>query len=278
MRNYLEGRSVIVTGAGGGFGRLVSCKAAALGARVTCVDINLATAQETASLIDDAGGTAQAIAADVADIGQMREAAAKSISAYGGIDIMVNNAGVMPLAMYADHQAAIEKWAQCIDINIKGVLNGIVCVYDQMISQGAGHVVNISSIYGNYPVIGAGVYGASKAAVNYLSESLRIESRGKIKVTIIKPTGVPGTGLGAGVVNPEAVIGIVGHNAGAFMETMGAYQEGGLDHALTNPEDIAYVVLDPEYIADETIHAMNQPWGISLGDVTIRAAGDHYIL
>ena len=70
-----------------------------------------------------------------------------------------------------------------------------------MLKQGRGHVINISSIYGNYPTAGAGVYGATKAAVVFLSESLRMESQGKIKVTTIRPTGVPTTGLGAGVIN-----------------------------------------------------------------------------
>ena len=100
---------------------------------------------------------------------------------------MVNNAGVMPLAFYADHADAGAAWERCIDINIKGVLNGIVAVYDQMIAQGRGHIVNLSSIYGNFPVAGAGVYGASKAAVNFLSEALRVEAQGRIKVTVVKP-------------------------------------------------------------------------------------------
>ena len=69
-----------------------------------------------------------------------------------------------------------------------------MAVHDVMIEQGRGHIVNLSSIYGNYPVSGAAVYGATKAAVNVLSESLRIESQGKIKVTNVRPTGVPATG------------------------------------------------------------------------------------
>ena len=85
-----------------------------------------------------------------------------------------------------------------------------------MIAQGRGHIVNLSSIYGNFPVVGAGVYGATKAAVNFLSESLRMESRGKIKVTIVKPTGVPGTGLAGGIVNQAAIVGILGQNMPSY--------------------------------------------------------------
>ena len=79
-----------------------------------------------------------------------------------------------------------------------------------MIGQGQGHVVNLSSIYGNAGVAGSAVYSATKAAVNELSNSLRLESQGKIKVTVVRPTGVPGTGLGQGVLNPLAIKGILG--------------------------------------------------------------------
>jgi NADP-dependent 3-hydroxy acid dehydrogenase YdfG len=184
----------------------------------------------------------------------------------------------MPLAFYADHARALEAWQRCLDVNVKGVLHGIVAVYDQMLAQGRGHVINLSSIYGNAPVAGAAVYGASKAAVNFLSEALRVESRGKIKVTIVKPTGVPGTGLGAGIVNPEAIVGILAQNAGEFRALIEQLQAGALPAACLDPEQVDYVMLDPAFIADQVIHAIDQPWGVSIGDVTIRAAGDHYVL
>ncbi|MCA8901362.1 MAG: SDR family NAD(P)-dependent oxidoreductase, partial [Hyphomonas sp.] len=185
---------------------------------------------------------------------------------------------IMPLAFFADHKEALAAWNRCIDINFRGVMNGMVAVHDQMIAQGRGHVINISSIYGNFPVVGAGVYGATKAAVNVLSEALRMESRGKIKVTIVKPTGVPGTGLGAGVINPAAVVGIVGQNAPEFGAMVEALQGGTLDPAALDPESIGYLMLDPAYIAEAVLHAIDQPWGVSIGEVTVRAAGDHYLL
>ncbi len=79
---------------------------------------------------------------------------------------MVNNAGAMPLAFFSDHGLAADAWERCIDINFEGLLNGITAVYDQMITQGRGQIVNISSIYGNFPNAGGAVYGATKAAVN----------------------------------------------------------------------------------------------------------------
>lgn len=278
MKNHVEGKSIIVTGAGSGFGRLISQKAAALGAKLTCADIDEAGAKETTATIIAAGGTAISVHTDVTDIGQMKSLAEHALKAHGSIDVMINNAGIMPLALYADHALALEKWTKCIDINFKGVLHGIVCVYDQMLAQGCGHVINVSSIYGNFPVAGAAVYGATKSAVNFLSESLRVESRGKIKVTIVKPTGVPGTRLGEGVINMQAVVGIVGHNAPDYIASMRRMAAGELDPARLDPENMDYVALDPGFIADEVIHVINQPPGVSVGDITVRATGDHFIL
>ena len=206
------------------------------------------------------------------------EAVEATVAAFGSIEVIINNAGTMPLAFLADHADAAEAWHRCIDINIKGVLNGMIAVYDQMIAQGRGHVINLSSIYGNHPVVGAAVYGATKAAVNTMSESFRVETQGKIKVTIVKPTGVPSTGLGASVVNPEAPIGIMGQNAAEYYATIGAITEGSNDPAAMDPNRPEYAMLEPQYIADAIIHALDQPWGVSVGDITIRATGDRYIL
>lgn len=278
MSNYVEGKTIIVTGAASGFGRLISQKAASMGAKIVCSDIADEALEETVQAIKDDGGTAIAQKADVSDINQMKALAQKAINEFGAIDVMINNAGIMPLALYSDHEAALSMWAKCIDINFKGTLHGIVSVYDQMMAQEQGHIINISSIYGNFPTFGAAVYGATKTAVNFLSDSLRIEARGKIKVTIVKPTGVPSTNLAQSVVNPQAAIGIVGHNAPEFVTLMRAMVAGEADKEKFDPANLDYVALDPAYIADEVIHAINQPPGVSVGDITVRAAGDHFVL
>ena len=278
MTDHIAGKTIVITGAGGGFGRLVARKAAARGARVTCGDIDAAAVRETADLIVSAGGQAQALTADVTRLEDLVALVGASVEAFGGVDVMVNNAGIMPLAFFSDHAAAHAAWTRCIDINIKGVLNGMVAAYDPMIAAGRGQIVNISSIYGNFPVVGAAVYGASKAAVNFLSESFRIETRGKIKVTTVKPTGVPATGLAGAIVNREAVVGILGHNMPDFLQAMAALGDGNLAGGRLDPTEIDYVALDPEHIADAVLHVIDQPWGVSIGDITVRAAGDHYVL
>jgi NADP-dependent 3-hydroxy acid dehydrogenase YdfG len=208
----------------------------------------------------------------------MRELAATAVERFGSLDVMVNNAGVMPLAFFADHEQAHEAWSRCIDINFKGVLNGICAVHDQMIEQGRGHVVNIASIYANQGVAGSGVYSATKAAVAVLSESLRNESQGKIKVTTVRPTGVMGTGLASGVINPAAITGIVGANAERFTDRIMASLSGGLDEALADRDSAAYWAIEPADVAATVVNVIDQPWGVSIGDITIRATGEDYVI
>lgn len=108
MANHVEGKSIVITGAGSGFGRLVAIKTAAMGARVTCGDLNADTAATTVAEIEAAGGAAQAVACDVTKIADMRRLASAAVDAYGAIDVMHNNAGIMPLAFISDHDAAFD--------------------------------------------------------------------------------------------------------------------------------------------------------------------------
>lgn len=278
MANHVAGKVIVITGAAGGFGRLVAQKTAALGARVVAADINEVELKSTVESITQESGIAEAVVADVTSRAQMAGLAKRAVECFGAIDVMVNNAGVMPLAFYADHQEAADAWDRCIDINLKGVLHGIIAVHDQMIEQGRGHVVNLSSIYGNYPVAGAAVYGATKAAVNVLSESLRQESQGRIKVTTIRPTGVPGTGLGEGIVNPAALSGILGTNEAAFMENFAAMMGENPPAELTDPDSIRYAALAPEILADQIVFAIDQPWGVSISDLTVRTSADGFTI
>lgn len=272
MSKHVEGKVIIVTGAARGFGRLICEAAAARGAKIAAGDIDEAGLAETEAAVLAAGGAIVTRRIDVAALADMQALAAAAVAAHGAADVMINNAGVMPLAFFADHARAIEAWDRCIDINIKGVLHGIVAVYDQMIAQGRGHVINFSSIYGNFPVVGSAVYSASKAAVSYLSDSLRTESQGKIKVTTIRPTGVAGTGLGSGVVNPDALIGLLGQNAAAYAGG------GDADPARVDPEDIRFAGLEPRHIVEAVMTAIDQPWGVLLSDITVRASGERFIL
>ncbi|MDQ2648414.1 MAG: SDR family NAD(P)-dependent oxidoreductase, partial [Actinomycetota bacterium] len=235
-------------------------------------------ARAAADELQGAGAEAEAVEVDVRDQAQVDALAAKAVERFGALDVMINNAGVMPLAFFADHAQAREAWDRCIDINFKGVLHGILAVHDQMLSQGRGHVVNIASIYANAGTAGSGVYSATKAAVAVLSDSLRVESQGKIKVTTVRPTGVLGTGLSGSVINPAASVGITGQNNERFTEAVMAFLTGTLDERRSDIDDTAYWAIDPAVIADEIIHVIDLPWGVTVGDITIRATGEDYVL
>jgi NADP-dependent 3-hydroxy acid dehydrogenase YdfG len=277
MSKHLAGKVIAVTGAGSGFGKLIAQKCAAGGAKVVGIDINDQSLSQAFEDLRAAGLEGMGQVADVTNLAQVKAAVEKAIDTYGSIDVIVNNAGVMPLAYFADHERAWEKWHKAIDINIKGVVNGIAAVYDQMIAQGRGHVVNISSIYGNAGVEGAGVYSATKAAVTALSDSLRVEAAGKIKVTTIKPTGVLGTNLASTVVNEMAILGLVGRNADQFTENLGNLQSGGLRPEQMDIDSVQYWLITPDDLADAVVHVIDQPWGINLSDVTVRASGENYV-
>ncbi len=274
----LAGRVVVITGAASGFGRLVAERAAQRGASVVGGDLNEAALAEAFTAMAELGLPVAWRAVDVANPQDMQALAALAVARFGRIDVLVNNAGIMPLAFFADHARAAAAWSQAIDVNLKGVVNGIAAVFDQMIAQGQGHVVNISSTYSNAPTEGAGVYAATKAAVNMISESLRIEGQGRIKVSIVRPTGVPTTGLGAGVINRRASIGMVGHHAETAVAKMKQLFSNSLPAEFSDPERIGYFALDPGVVADTILHVIDQPWGVSISDITVRAAGEPYLL
>jgi NADP-dependent 3-hydroxy acid dehydrogenase YdfG len=276
--NHIDGKVIVITGAGGGFGRALAEMTAAMGARVLACDIDGAAAIATADAITGAGGEAVGTRADVTARADLDEVVRTAVERWGAVDVLVNNAGVMPLAFFSDHAAAAASWDRAIDINLKGVLNGICAVYDQMISQGRGHVVNISSIYGNAGTAGSGVYSATKAAVRVLSDSLRVEAQGKIKVTVVRPTGIMGTGLGAGIVNPEALVGLTGQHTERFAERVQRLGAGGLRPEETDVDDVRCWAITPEDLVRQVVYAIDQPWGVTIGDITIRATGEDYIL
>lgn len=277
MSQYLQDKVILITGAGGGFGQLIAEKVAAQGAKVVGVDINEEGLKTVFDGIAAKGFHGTYTVADVTDMEQVVAAAQHGIATFGALDVLVNNAGVMPLAYFADHERAWQKWHKAIDINIKGVVNGISAVYDQMIAQGRGQVVNISSIFGNAGIDGSGVYSATKAAVTTISDSLRIEAKGKIKVTTVKPTGVTGTNLASWIVNENAILGLTGQRASIFTENMTAATTDSLRPEQKEVDNIEYWLIKPDDLADAVVHVIDQPWGISISDITVRASGEDYL-
>ena len=275
QKNYVEGKVIIITGASSGFGKLTAKRAAEMGGKIVLAARSEEKLKETVAEIKAAGGEASYIVTDVAKKDDVFAMAKFAVDTYGRIDVLVNYAGTMPLAFFSEHEQALDKWEQCIDISIKGTIFGISAVYDQMIKQGQGQVINVSSIYANFPVAGAGVYQVAKMGVQYLAESLRSECQGKIKVTTIKPTGFMKTNLSSSVVDQMAMMPAV---AGPLEILSNWVEEAPLRPDFHDINSMTYNDPDPQVLADNIIYAINQPWGVSIGDLTVRASGESFVI
>lgn len=275
QKNYVADKVIIITGASSGFGLLTAKRAAEMGGKVVLAARNADKLKEVVDETRKAGGEASYIATNVAKREDVFAMAKFAVDTYGRIDVLVNNAGTMPLAFFSQHEQALDAWDQCIDISIKGTYYGISAVYDQMIAQGQGQVINISSIYGNFPVAGAGVYQVAKMGVQYLAESLRSECQGKIKVTTIKPTGFMKTNLASSVIDQMAIIPSV---AGPLELMTNWIEEAPLRPDFHDINSMTYNDPDPQVLADNIIYAINQPWGVSIGDLTVRASGESFVI
>jgi NADP-dependent 3-hydroxy acid dehydrogenase YdfG len=99
-------------------------------------------------------------------------------------------------------------------------------------------------------------------------------------VTVVRPTGVPGTGLGASIVNGEAIVGLIGQNMELFRQRAAAVfgaESSAAKTELTDPEKITYWAISPAELADQVVYVIDQPWGLSISDITVRASGEQYL-
>ncbi|AVF37994.1 SDR family oxidoreductase [Rahnella sikkimica] len=192
---------IVITGASSGLGeasaRLLAKKGAAvvLGARRK--EKILALAQEIAA----SGGRAVAVQTDVSDRGQVKRLVKTAFDKYGKIDVILNNAGVMPLSLV--EELKVEEWDSMIDINLKGVLYGVAAALPYMKAARAGHIINVASTAGHRVAPTTAVYSATKYAVRAFSEGIRQEvTPYNIRTTIISP-GASCTGLMDGISSSE---------------------------------------------------------------------------
>ncbi|MBB5069581.1 NADP-dependent 3-hydroxy acid dehydrogenase YdfG [Saccharopolyspora gloriosae] len=233
---------VAVTGASSGIGEATARRLAAdghhvfLGARRTD-RLEALTAQITAS-----GGTAAFRRLDVTDAADVRAFAAAARDSYGRVDVVVNNAGVMPLSPL--HELRIDEWDRMIDVNLRGVLHGIAAALPIMRTQGGGQFVNVASV-GAYEVVPtSAVYSATKFAVRAVSEGLRQESSGDVRVTVVSP-GVTESELAESLSDPRA------------REDMKAYRA---------------VAIPAEAIADAIAFAVTRPAEVDVNEIVVRPA------
>lgn len=201
MSKNIAGKVVVITGASSGLGEATARLLAAEGASVALGARRGDRIQALAEELVANGGKALAIPTDVTNYDQVKRLVDAAVQSYGRIDVMINNAGVMPHSPL--ERLKIDDWNQMIDVNIKGVLYGIAAALPYMQQQKSGHIINVSSVAGHKVRPGAVVYAATKTAVRVISEGLRMEVKPyNIRTTVISP-GAVATELPESVTEPD---------------------------------------------------------------------------
>jgi NADP-dependent 3-hydroxy acid dehydrogenase YdfG len=189
MSNNIEGKVVVITGASSGLGEATARHLSALGATVVLGARRVERLQTLVAELTAGGAKALAVATDVTDFEQGKKLVEAAVETYGRVDVMVNNAGLMPHSPL--ERLKVEDWEQMIDVNIKGVLYGIAAALPHMKEQKSGHFINVSSVAGHKVRAGGVVYAATKHAVRVISEGLRMEVKPyNIRTTVISPGAV----------------------------------------------------------------------------------------
>ena len=161
MSNNIEGKVVVITGASSGLGEATARLLSAQGASVVLGARRVDRLQSLANELTGSGGKALAVTTDVTDCHQVKRLVDSAVQAYGRIDVMINNAGLMPQAPL--ERLKIDEWNRMIDVNIKGVLYGIAAALPYMQQQQAGHIINVSSVAGHKVGPGFAVYRGDQA-------------------------------------------------------------------------------------------------------------------
>ncbi|MGJ5073115.1 SDR family oxidoreductase [Bradyrhizobium oligotrophicum] len=230
---------ILITGASSGIGAGIARKLAATGARLLLGARRLDRLEALAAELHAAGQTAEVRALDVtnrADVAAFAEAAR---AMWGHVDVMINNAGIMPLSPMASMK--VDEWDRMVDVNIKGVLNGIAAVLPGMLARGSGHIINIASIGALQVVPTAAIYCATKHAVRAISDGLRQENE-KLRVTCIHP----------GVVESELASTITDETAAEMMRSYRA------------------IALQPDAIGRAVRYAIQQPDDVDVNEIVVR--------
>ena len=237
----IRGKVVAITGASSGIGEATALLLAERGARVILGARRLDRLEALAVRITEAGGEAAYAPTDVKKRDDLSSLVKLACERYGRLDVLVNNAGLGPLAPLDDLR--VEEWEDMIDINIKGVLYGIAAALPTFRRQGSGHFVNIASTAAHRIVPNMAVYCATKFAVRAISEGLRQEAGDKLRVTVISP-GFTRTNIAESMNHPELKA-----------QTLAAMDK---------------MAISPDAIARAIVFAIEQPADVDVGEIIIR--------
>ncbi|MEQ9726060.1 MULTISPECIES: SDR family oxidoreductase [unclassified Pseudomonas] len=238
--NTIQEKVVLITGASSGIGEGCARLLAERGARVVLGARRVERLEQLVADIRAAGGQAIARRLDVTDAADVQAFADAAMAEYGRIDVLLNNAGVMPLSML--EALKLDEWNRMIDVNIRGVLHGIAAALPVMQKQRSGQIINVASI-GAYRVSPtAAVYCATKYAVRAISDGLRQEVGGDIRVTLVSP----------GVVESELAESISDEGARDAMR------------------EFRKVAISPSAIARAVAYAIEQPADVDVSELVVR--------
>ncbi|RWN49839.1 MAG: SDR family oxidoreductase [Mesorhizobium sp.] len=204
MAENIRDKVVVITGASSGLGEAAARLLAREGAKLVLGARRLDRLQVLAGELSLGEGAI--LQTDVTDVGQVRRLVDHAVETHGRVDVIINNAGLMPHSPL--ERGKVEDWDRMIDVNIKGVLYGIAAALPHMKTQKSGHIINVSSVAGHKVGPGGAVYAATKHAVRIISEGLRQEVKPyNIRTTIISP-GAAATELPGSVTEPDVAEGV----------------------------------------------------------------------
>jgi len=237
--SQIANKVVLVTGASSGIGEGTARLLASRGAKVLLGARRTDRLEKIVDEVRAAGGVAEFRALDVTSLEDTKAFAAYAVEKLGPIDVLINNAGVMPLSPL--HELKVDEWNHMIDVNIRGTLHGIAAVLPEMRARKSGQIINLSSIGGHNVWPTCGVYCGTKFAVMAISEALRMENT-DVRVTVISP----------GVVESE------------------------LAHTISDPEtqkmieDFRKVAITPDAIGRAIAYAIEQPADVDVSEIIVR--------
>ena len=248
MSENIQGKVIVITGASSGLGEATARRLSAEGATVVLGARRSDRLQSLSKEFEAKGAKSLAVAVDVTNRNQVQHLVDSAVQTFGRIDVLINNAGVMPLS--AVESLKVDEWDQMIDVNIKGVLYGIAAALPHMKRQKAGHIINVSSVAGHKVGPTFAVYSATKHAVRTLSEGLRMEVKPyNIRTTIISP-GAVATELLNGISDPEV--------------------------AAANRAYVATVAVPADSFARAVAFAISQPAELDINEILFRPTSQQF--
>ena len=236
----INSKVVIITGASSGLGEATARRLADRGAKLVLAARREDRLKDLTEDLKFRGAEAIWQVTDVTDRNQVESLAAAAKEAFGRIDVLVNNAGLMPLAPL--DALKVDEGEQMVDVNIKGVMYGIAAVLPTMREQHSGHILNLSSVAGHKVFPGAAVYCATKYAVKALSEGVRMEGGDEIRSTNISP-GAVATELTSTITDPDAK---------------------------KAADELYEVAIDSDAVARAVVYAIEQPADVDINEIILR--------